>query len=184
MELKASRSRDAEAVVVEARLVQGQGPVATVIAKRGTLRPGQPIVVGSEWGKVSSCVDAVILRFWYAPWLSAALQQTDSASAAGGQKWHVPFEMTVSPVQVRALRAPHGGPLKEVLPGQPAEIIGLRGMPQAGDTLMVRWQASPVKLCRSSLASKPHSGCNSVWVQNSVHIFGGKEQSKHLAGKR
>ncbi len=52
MELKASRSRDAEAVVVEARLVQGQGPVATVIAKRGTLRPGQPVVVGNEWGKV------------------------------------------------------------------------------------------------------------------------------------
>lgn len=39
--------------------------------------------------------------------------------------------------QVRALRAPHGGQLKEVLPGQPAEIIGLRGMPQAGDALMV-----------------------------------------------
>jgi hypothetical protein len=38
---------------------------------------------------------------------------------------------------VRALRAPHGGQLKEVLPGQPAEIIGLRGMPQAGDALMV-----------------------------------------------
>lgn len=52
MELKASRSRDAEAVVVEARLVQGQGPVATVVAKRGTLRPGLPIVVGNEWGKV------------------------------------------------------------------------------------------------------------------------------------
>jgi translation initiation factor IF-2 len=40
-------------------------------------------------------------------------------------------------MQVRALRAPHGGQLKEVLPGQPAEIIGLRGMPQAGDSLMV-----------------------------------------------
>lgn len=52
MELKASRSRDAEAVVVEARLVQGQGPVATIVAKRGTLRPGVPIVVGNEWGKV------------------------------------------------------------------------------------------------------------------------------------
>ena len=31
---------------------QGQGPVATVICKRGTLRPGQPVVVGTEWGKV------------------------------------------------------------------------------------------------------------------------------------
>lgn len=30
MELKASQSRDAEAVVVEARMDKGQGPVATV----------------------------------------------------------------------------------------------------------------------------------------------------------
>ena len=52
LELAASRSRNPEAVVVEARMVKGQGPVATVIAKRGTLRPGQPVVVGCEWGKV------------------------------------------------------------------------------------------------------------------------------------
>ncbi len=32
LELKASRSRDAEAVVVEARMDKGQGPVATVRA--------------------------------------------------------------------------------------------------------------------------------------------------------
>ena len=32
MELKASRSRDAEAVVVEARMDRGQGPIATVRA--------------------------------------------------------------------------------------------------------------------------------------------------------
>lgn len=61
MELKASRSRDAEAVVVEARLVQGQGPVATVVAKRGTLRPGLPIVVGNEWGKVGHDCMSVML---------------------------------------------------------------------------------------------------------------------------
>ena len=30
LELKASRSRDAEAVVVEARMDKGQGPIATV----------------------------------------------------------------------------------------------------------------------------------------------------------
>jgi hypothetical protein len=60
MELKASRSRDAEAVVVEARLVQGQGPVATIVAKRGTLRAGQPIVVGNEWGKVRKSVHTAV----------------------------------------------------------------------------------------------------------------------------
>lgn len=51
--------------------------------------------------------------------------------------------------QVRALRAPHGGQLEEVLPGQPAEIIGLRGMPQAGDALMVGADSAghPPPLC-------------------------------------
>jgi translation initiation factor IF-2 len=38
MELGASRSRRAEAVVIEAKVDRGQGPVATVVVKRGTLR--------------------------------------------------------------------------------------------------------------------------------------------------
>jgi len=57
-------------------------------------------------------------------------------------------------LQIRALRAPHGGALKEVLPGQPAEISGLRGMPQAGDALMVQFSSpacdSAVPSCKSS----------------------------------
>ena len=53
--------RAEEAVVVEARLVQGQGPVATVVAKRGTLRPGLPIVVGNEWGKVGRYYMSIVL---------------------------------------------------------------------------------------------------------------------------
>ena len=36
LELKASRSRDAEAVVVEARMDKGQGPIATVRDERDT----------------------------------------------------------------------------------------------------------------------------------------------------
>ena len=60
-----------------------------IVLKRGTLRIGQPVVVGCEWGKV------------------------------------------------RSLRGPGGALLKELLPGQPAEISGLRGLPDAGDPLMV-----------------------------------------------
>ena len=39
--------------------------------------------------------------------------------------------------KVRSLRGPGGALLKELLPGQPAEISGLRGLPDAGDPLMV-----------------------------------------------
>lgn len=40
MELGASRSRRAEAVVIEAKVDKGHGPVATVVVKRGTLKVG------------------------------------------------------------------------------------------------------------------------------------------------
>ena len=54
LEVTAPVAGRAEATVVEARLDKGQGPVATVIMRRGTLRVGDSIVVGSEYGKVRS----------------------------------------------------------------------------------------------------------------------------------
>lgn len=89
LELKASPSRPAEAVVVEAKLDKGQGPVATAIVKKGSLEVGQFVVVGSQWGKV------------------------------------------------RSLRSAAGVNLKKATPGQPVEIAGLKGVPQAGDHLQV-----------------------------------------------
>ena len=38
LELKASCTRRAEGIVIEAKLDKGQGPVATVVVKRGTLQ--------------------------------------------------------------------------------------------------------------------------------------------------
>jgi len=39
--------------------------------------------------------------------------------------------------RIRSMRDPAGKQLEEALPGQPVEIMGLRGVPQAGDDLMV-----------------------------------------------
>lgn len=97
LELKASHSRPAEGVIVEAKLDKGQGPIATAIVKRGTLAVGQYVAVGTEWGKV------------------------------------------------RSLKTAGRANLKQALPGQPVEIAGLKGVPQAGDQLQV--------LPRSALAS-------------------------------
>ena len=89
MGLQAPAQGSVRAWVVESRMDQGLGPVATVVLKSGTLRPGMHVVVGSQFGRI------------------------------------------------RALRRPGGGGLEGVGPGQAAEVSGLRGLPQAGDELLV-----------------------------------------------
>ncbi|MEP4290692.1 MAG: translation initiation factor IF-2, partial [Rhizobiaceae bacterium] len=57
LELKANPDRDGEGIVIEARLEKGRGSVATVIVQRGTLRVGDIIVAGSEWGRVRAMIN-------------------------------------------------------------------------------------------------------------------------------
>jgi translation initiation factor IF-2 len=52
LQLKANPNRSAEGTVIEARLDRGRGPVATVLVQRGTLKPGDIVLAGSEWGRV------------------------------------------------------------------------------------------------------------------------------------
>jgi translation initiation factor IF-2 len=52
LDLKANPDRPAEGAVVEAKLDRGRGPVATVLVQRGTLKVGDIVVAGSEWGRV------------------------------------------------------------------------------------------------------------------------------------
>jgi translation initiation factor IF-2 len=89
MDLKARPDRPAEAVVVEAKLDKGRGPVATVLVKRGTLKRGDVFVVGEQPGKVRALVDD------------------------------------------------KGAQIKEAGPATPVEVLGLDGVPSAGDMLTV-----------------------------------------------
>jgi len=52
LDLKANPDRAAEGAVVEAKLAKGRGPVAPVLISRGTLKIGDIVVAGSEWGRV------------------------------------------------------------------------------------------------------------------------------------
>ena len=52
LDLKANADRSAEGAVIEAKLDKGRGPVATVLVQRGTLKVGDIMVAGSEWGRV------------------------------------------------------------------------------------------------------------------------------------
>nr|WP_306228844.1 translation initiation factor IF-2 [Aurantimonas sp. CSK15Z-1] len=57
LELKADPERTAEGVVIEAQLDRGRGPVATVLVQSGTLRTGDIIIAGDQWGKVRALVN-------------------------------------------------------------------------------------------------------------------------------
>ena len=89
LELRANRKGPARGVVVEAELDRGRGPLATVLVREGTLRPGDAIVAGSVYGRVRSLIDA------------------------------------------------EGAPVKEAGPSTPVRIVGLSGVPLAGDELLV-----------------------------------------------
>ena len=89
LDLKASPTRRASGVVLEAKLDKGRGSVATVLVQQGTMRVGDPFIVGQYYGKV------------------------------------------------RAMFDDRGGIVTEAPPATPVEVLGLQGVPQAGDTFQV-----------------------------------------------
>ena len=89
LDLKASPTRRASGVVLESKLDKGRGSVATVLVQQGTLRVGDPFIVGQVHGKV------------------------------------------------RAMFSDRGEPLTEAPPATPVEVLGLQGVPHAGDTFQV-----------------------------------------------
>ncbi|HLM60832.1 MAG TPA: translation initiation factor IF-2, partial [Pyrinomonadaceae bacterium] len=89
LDLKASPTRRASGVVLEAKLDKGRGSVATVLVQQGTLRVGDPFIVGHFYGKV------------------------------------------------RAMFGDRGDIITEAPPATPVEVLGLQGVPQAGDTFQV-----------------------------------------------
>ena len=89
MELTAVAEGPAVGVVVEAKLDRGRGPVATVLVQAGTLKRGDMVLAGSEFGRA------------------------------------------------RVLLDEHAQPLLEAGPARPVEVLGLSGVPNAGDPVNV-----------------------------------------------
>ncbi|MGZ5916461.1 MAG: translation initiation factor IF-2 [Methyloceanibacter sp.] len=57
LELTANPERDAEGVIVEAKLERGRGPVGTALVQRGTLKLGDLVVAGSAYGRVRALIN-------------------------------------------------------------------------------------------------------------------------------
>jgi translation initiation factor IF-2 len=89
LNLKASPTRLASGVVLEAKLDRGRGSVATVLVQQGTLRVHDPFIVGQIFGKV------------------------------------------------RAMFDDRGQAITEAGPATPVEVLGLQGVPQAGESFQV-----------------------------------------------
>ena len=56
-EYKANPNRKAVGTVIEAQLDKGRGSVATLLVQNGTLKVGDPIVVGNTFGRVRAMVN-------------------------------------------------------------------------------------------------------------------------------
>ena len=89
LNLRASPTRLASGVVLEAKLDRGRGAVATVLVQQGTLRVHEPFIVGQIFGKV------------------------------------------------RAMFNDKGEAITEAAPATPVEVLGLQGVPQAGESFQV-----------------------------------------------
>ncbi len=89
LDLRANPDRPAEGSVIESRLDRGRGPVATMLVQKGTLKTGDIVVAGAEWGRV------------------------------------------------RAMLDDKGRQMKTAGPSTPVEILGLAGVPSAGEPFVV-----------------------------------------------
>jgi translation initiation factor IF-2 len=57
LELTAPRNTPAKAIVIEARLDKGKGPVATLLVQSGTLKRGDMVLAGASFGRVRAMTD-------------------------------------------------------------------------------------------------------------------------------
>jgi len=89
LELKADPDVSASGVVIEAGLDKTKGALATVLVQKGTLKPGDAVVVGDAWGKV------------------------------------------------KAMFNDAGKRVKKAEPSTPVKVLGLSGVPHAGDDFVV-----------------------------------------------
>ncbi|HMN35067.1 MAG TPA: translation initiation factor IF-2, partial [Chiayiivirga sp.] len=89
LELTAVRDARAAGVVIESSLDKGRGPMATVLVQRGTLKKGDYLVCGTQYGRV------------------------------------------------RALFDESGQQVQEATPSIPVVVLGLSGVPDAGDDFVV-----------------------------------------------
>ncbi len=86
MELKANSKKLAKGVVVEARLDKGRGAVMTILVQDGTLRVGDNIVTGADFGRVRDMRDDRGMKLKEAgPSLAVEITGISAVASAGDE---------------------------------------------------------------------------------------------------
>ena len=94
-ELKANPNRKAKGVVIEAKLDHSKGPVANVLVQNGTLKVGDPVVIGMVVGKVRAMIDDKGRRITSAgPSVPVSIMGLDEVPDAGDTLYAVSQELT------------------------------------------------------------------------------------------
>jgi translation initiation factor IF-2 len=57
LDVRANPDREAHGTIIEAKLDRGRGVVATVLVQRGTLKVGDLVVAGAQWGRARALLD-------------------------------------------------------------------------------------------------------------------------------
>ena len=57
LDLKAPKDGNAKAIVLEAKIDKGKGPVSTILITEGKLKKGDYFVCGNTWGKIRAMID-------------------------------------------------------------------------------------------------------------------------------
>jgi translation initiation factor IF-2 len=57
LDLKANPARPAQGTIIEAKLDRGRGVVATVLVQNGTLKVGDIVIAGAQWGRARALVN-------------------------------------------------------------------------------------------------------------------------------
>jgi translation initiation factor IF-2 len=93
LELSSVSDGSARGVIVEATLDKGRGPVATVLVQSGTLKKGDPLVCGTEFGRVRAMYDENGVEIESAgPSIPVAVQGLSGAPNAGDDAIVTPGE--------------------------------------------------------------------------------------------
>jgi len=135
LDLKANPDRDAQGVVIEARVEKGLGTVATTLIQKGTIKVGDSFVAGEASGKVRALI-----------------------GFDGKTRY------------------------KEVGPSTPISVVGITGVPEAGDLFVVaddeqtarELAASRARIARERKSSSYQSGL----MQSVAGIFAGGQKER------